>query len=250
MTVAVITGGRDRTPTLLEFEDVLARLLKRGATVVRHGACRGTDVAVAAWIEARSSIKVEPWPADFGGLGRRAGPVRNRAMLDGDPPDLFGEKPRPPASFLIALRGGIGTNDCTTAALAERWLPVEWIPDADEPRVWNRHHEDEKHPRPSPWIYVGRPSPLGNPWPLELREGETRAAAAAANLDRYKRWLWARIKPGQEDTAVIRELDSITDKHHLVCSCWPLHCHAEVIVAAWRWRARSLREYRGRTAVG
>lgn len=240
MTIAVITGGRDRTPTLAELHDVVARLTKRGATVVRNGKCRGTDQAVAAFLRARTELLVEDWPAEDFGSWPSCGPKRNRGMLDGDGLDLFGARPRPPADFLVALRGGVGTADCCSAALGERWLPIEWIPDVDEPRIWNRHHGDP----PGPSILVQRPTPLGNPWPLELRDGETRADAAAAALLRYKQWLWSRIKSGGRyfDPRVRAELESITAEHYLVCTCWPRHCHAEVIIEAWRWLNGQLKD--------
>jgi len=240
VTIAVLTGGRDRTPTRTELLDVVARLTKRGATTVRNGKCRGTDVAVAAFLRARTELLVEDWPAEDFGAWPSCGPKRNRGMLDGDwrgeqvELALSGHRcAKPPANFLIALKGGVGTADCCSAALGERWLPIEWIPDVDEPRIWNSHHGDP----PGPSILVQRPTPLGNPWPLELRDGETRAEAAAAALRKYKQWLWSRIKPGGRhfDPAVRAALESITADHYLICSCWPRHCHAEVIIEAWRW---------------
>jgi len=241
--VAVVTGGRDRSPTLLELERVLGCLRKRRAGVLRHGDCRGTDKAVAAWVSARApDIEVEAWPAEMFGRWPSCGPRQNRAMLDGAWPSsgtLF-EPERPRADFLIALRGGVGTADCCSAALGERWLPIEWVEDVDEPRAWNRHHGRA----PAPSLYVGRSpdprraSPLANPFPLELREGESRAEAAEINLRRYKRWLWRHIDPTSKEFSprVVAELDKITPEYHLVCSCWPRHCHAEVVIAAWRWR--------------
>jgi hypothetical protein len=262
--VAVITGGRNRQPTIVELEDALARLRDPAARlaarsvgkveIVRHGDCRGIDKAVAAWLKARTGdeFKIEAWPAEIFGTWPRCGPKRNRAMLDGAWPDsgtLFGEASRPRASFLVAFRGGVGTANCCSAALGERWLPIEWIPDVDEPRPWNRHHG----PPPEPSVYVGRArdprrsSPLANPWPLELEPGQARADAAAANLERYKRWLWSRLKPGgsDHDPRVLEALDQIGPEHHLICSCWPRRCHAEVIVAAWRWRREQVAPSRG-----
>lgn len=221
MAVAVITGGRDRTPTLFEFDQLAEVVEKRGITTIRQGDCRGTDKAVGAWVKARGLAAVETWPAEEHGAWPACGPKRNRAMLDGP------GKAR--ADVLIHFRGGRGTADCTGAAL-ERGIPVEFIVDTDEPRPWNRHHGEP----PGLNIYVGRGSPLGNPFTVELQPGETREQAAPRILDAYKRWLWTRIKAG--DRAVLGALDSIADDHYIVCSCWPRHCHAEVIVKAWRWR--------------
>ena len=218
MTIAVVTGGRDRIPTLAELLDIIVRLTKRGATTLRNGKCRGTDKAVAAFLRARTDLLIEDWPAEDYGSWPSCGPRRNRAMLDGDGLDLFGEKARPPAHFLIALKGGVGTSDCCTAALGERWLPIEWIPDVDEPRIWNGHWPEDP---PGPSILVQRPEPLGNPDPLVLREGETRAEAAIPALLRYKQWLWSRIKKGGRffDPAVRAALESITAEHWLICTC-------------------------------
>lgn len=173
-------------------------------------------------------------------------------MLDGNPAsaaskkstgqsDLFGESRlqstrgrtwTEPARALIALRGGGGTRTCIESALCERWLPVDWIPDADEPRLWNQHHGRE----PEPAMYIGQPSPLGNPWKLD--RDRPRAEQEQELLRKYKRWLWSKIDRGSAtfDPAIYRSLELITDQHHLVCYCWPLACHGEVVVAAWRWR--------------
>jgi hypothetical protein len=101
-----------------------------------------------------------------------------------------------------------------------------------EPRLWNRHHGNP----PGPALYVGRGSPLGNPFTLE--PGDDRLTAAPRILGAYRRWLWARVDQGSTefDPAVVSAIDSITAEHFLVCSCWPSLCHAEVIVRAWRHR--------------
>jgi hypothetical protein len=165
-------------------------------------------------------------------------------MLDGRrQADLFGTVTSPPADLLVHFRGGRGTADCTDAAI-ERGIPVELVVDADEPRPWNVHRkrwlngEWVEAPPPGPAIYIGRshkhggPSPLANPWPLEQREGESRAAAAQRLLSQYRRWLWAQLQdPGSGARAALK---AITPEHYLVCSCWPRHCHAEIVIAAWR----------------
>ena len=247
MTIAVVTGGRDRTPTLSEFEALLSVLERRGVTAVREGEARGTDKAIAAYLRARARVTVEPWAADWDRHGKAAGAIRNRAMLDGGPANmpgalLQGEHPRPRADLLIAFRGGRGTADCIAAAL-ERGLPVEWIPDADEPRAWNMHHGQP----PEPTIYVGRsprwggPHPLANPYPVQVGRGQSRSDVAGPALRAYKRWLWSKIDPesARRDPRVVAALESITPAHHLGCTCWPHHCHAEIVIAAWRWMQRN-----------
>jgi hypothetical protein len=232
MKIAVVTGGRDRLPTLAELVKLIEILTERGATHVREGECKGTDKTVAAWLKARTSLVVEPWRAEDYGEWPYCGHRRNEAMLDGDGQDLFGVFEHPPADFLVAFEGGPGTRHCIDAAKA-RAIPTVHIESVAEPRIWNAHHG----PAPGPTVKVGRPAPLGNPWPLELRDGETRADAAAAALARYKAWLWSRVSPNSRnfDRRVRSSLEKITAEHYLVCTCWPLHCHAEVIIAAWRW---------------
>lgn len=253
--IVAITGGLDRTPTLAELErldHVLgceieayrrpqpAGLTVLGATVVRHGDARGTDKSVAAYLRARRGLDIEPWPADWDGHGNSAGSIRNRAMLDGRHPD--GERGR--AQALIRFAGGRGTSDCCAAAL-ERGIPVVEIEPVAEPRPWNRHHGEPKmHGSTAkdvplaPTLYCGRGTPVGNPFKLPsgfVRGG--RAAAAVGVLGQYRRWLAARITPGSADfdPAVVGYIRSLTQEHFAVCSCWPRHCHVEIVIAAWRW---------------
>jgi len=110
------------------------------------------------------------------------------------------------------------------------------------PKVVNRHHfvyvegvgpPPKKKPRkgknflPQPWIYVGRGTPLGNPF----RPGnETSHADALAS---YRRWLWDRIR--RNEPAVMRAMRSIDQDTALVCSCAPNACHADIVMRAWHW---------------
>lgn len=63
----------------------LSHLLRHiGPFVLVHGACpRGADAMAAEWadIHADSGITVEAHPADWDGLGKRAGYVRNAHMV-------------------------------------------------------------------------------------------------------------------------------------------------------------------------
>lgn len=75
--------------------------------VVVHGACpRGADAIAAAWCEVQG-VPVEPHPADWAGLGRRAGPVRNAAMVEAG------------ASVCLAFIRGGSRGASHTAGLAE-----------------------------------------------------------------------------------------------------------------------------------
>ena len=81
---------------------------------------------------------------------------------------------------------------------------------------------------------VCRPSPLGNPFShrpsrFEVIEVGSRAEAIA----RYRTWLRARLEdPGSpQSREVARLLALYRARGHLalLCYCYPLSCHAEVI---------------------
>lgn len=240
--IVAITGGRLRFPTLAELDQLLELLANWGTLEVRHGACpprkneRGelvgsTDTYVAAWLKARTALRVEPYPADWKRLGRPAGAIRNREMLDGVKPGRLLREPQVHA--LIAFAGGTGTNDCRDAA-GERRLPVHVIEPIPEPHIWNSHHGKP----PGPALYCGRPSPVGNPDKVPPKlTAEQRAAFAVQALADYKLWLWRRINKSSRlyDPAVVEYILRLTPEHFAVCSCAPLHCHVEILIAAWRW---------------
>lgn len=71
------------------------------------------------------------------------------------------------------------------------------------PRVVNRHHFGEGE-LPTPWMYIGRGTPLGNPFTVK-EHGEGKA------LELYKKWLWQRI--AERDLAVLEALSKITEAH-------------------------------------
>jgi hypothetical protein len=89
--------------------------------------------------------------------------------------------------------------------------------------VVNRHHqkpEDEKGE------YIGRGTPLGNPWQVNAEYTRERAIA------QYEVWLNRQIQV--EDPDVMRELNRLIDIAEirplkLVCSCKPLACHGDIV---------------------
>lgn len=73
-------------------------------------------------------------------------------------------------------------------------------------------------------VYVGRPSPLGNPFVIG-RDGDR-----AAVVNKYGKWLEAE----RHNPAIKKELQKLKDMAkkgplELVCWCAPLSCHADVI---------------------
>jgi len=92
------------------------------------------------------------------------------------------------------------------------------------PLVINRHHYKKK-PKPRPWIYIGRGSPLGNPFTVKEHGLDA--------LELYRSWLWRKLV--ERDPGVLAEMRKITAQHHLVCSCAPRPCHGDVVVKAWAW---------------
>jgi hypothetical protein len=83
-------------------------------------------------------------------------------------------------------------------------------------------------------VYVGRPSPLGNPYALG-RDGNREQVIA-----KYSRWLWARLQ--EHDSPQEYELRRLlaqarSGELELLCWCHPLPCHAEVVRSALLWLA-------------
>lgn len=240
--IVAITGGRLRFPTLAELAELELLLADWGTLEVRHGACPprknkqgelvgSTDTYVAAWLKARTQLRVEPYPADWKRHGLAAGPIRNREMLAGVRPGHLLREHQ--AHALVAFAGGTGTLDCQTAA-AKLGIHVHPIAPVDEPRIWNSHHGKP----PGPALYCGRPSPVGNPDKVPPKlTAEQRAAFAVQALADYKRWLWRRINKSSRlyDPAVVEYILRLTAQHFAVCGCAPADCHVEIVIAAWRW---------------
>ena len=83
-------------------------------------------------------------------------------------------------------------------------------------------------------VYVGRPSPLGNPYALG-RDGSREQL-----IDRYRRWLWAQLQaPGSAQERELRRLlaQARSGELELLCWCAPLPCHAVVVRSALLWLA-------------
>lgn len=80
-------------------------------------------------------------------------------------------------------------------------------------RVWNKRQPGI----PATAVYVGRPSPFGNPFVIG-RDGE-RAEVIA----KYREWL-------QQQPALVARVQQELRGKDLVCWCAPHACHADVLM--------------------
>lgn len=104
-----VTGGRDYHDRAAVF----AALRAEAPSIVLQGGARGADLFARAYAREVGCglVTVE---AEWAIHGRKAGPLRNRMMLN--------MKPR----LLLAFPGGRGTDDCVRAAV-ERGILVRHI---------------------------------------------------------------------------------------------------------------------------
>jgi len=81
-------------------------------------------------------------------------------------------------------------------------------------------------------VYVGRPSPLGNPFAIG-RDGDRSQV-----ISRYREWLWEQVRAPRSPARL--ELHDLLEKARkgpleLVCWCAPQACHADVLARAIHW---------------
>jgi len=74
-------------------------------------------------------------------------------------------------------------------------------------------------------VYVGRGSKWGNRFVIG-RDGNRDEV-----ISKYRRWLWSNHE-------LLSQLGELRGKR-LGCFCRPLHCHADVLVAAVNWKFRT-----------
>jgi len=138
--IAVVTGGRDYcdVPRLWRWLDAISakygiRHVIDGASDDVTGPYVGWDYWCHHWALARD-IPTTRCHADWKGLGRKAGPIRNQRMLDLRPEfDLLPD-------ICLVGPGGRGTADMTARAKAAGILVIEAIPPhgarARVPNLW------------------------------------------------------------------------------------------------------------------
>lgn len=86
----------------------------------------------------------------------------------------------------------------------------------DDPKVVNRRYLP-KGSLPENAVYVGRPSPWGNPY--RLGAGRSRAQV----IEHYRAWLERYPEMAERARKELRGKD-------LVCWCAPEPCHADVLL--------------------
>lgn len=92
-------------------------------------------------------------------------------------------------------------------------------------------------------IYVGRPSPLGNPFAAKnSQSAQFKVSTCEEAVAHYRQYLWNKIK--QQDAKVLAALQSIKQQSQegkVVLLCWCVNragegtCHAHTIKKAVEW---------------
>ena len=70
-------------------------------------------------------------------------------------------------------------------------------------------------------IYIGRGSPLGNPFPIEHGTDKDRAQV----IEKYREYFYEKIAPNPEMKKYLESLRGLK----LGCHCKPLPCHGDII---------------------
>lgn len=88
---------------------------------------------------------------------------------------------------------------------------------------------DERHYPKERIVYVGRPSALGNPFPMTNKADDRERADVIA-----KYALWFRQQLDADNPEVLAEIDRIhtmlqDGPVYLMCWCAPKACHADVL---------------------
>jgi hypothetical protein len=103
--------------------------------------------------------------------------------------------------------------------------------------ILNRHHGTP----PRDAVYVGRGTPLGNPFPIDGERTRDQAVEAYAN--------WLDVRLAERDPRVLTALLGLHEDSKLLCCCAPARCHAEVIRDRWP-QARAIAAALGKNSMG
>lgn len=85
-------------------------------------------------------------------------------------------------------------------------------------------------------VWIDRRSPLGNPFPLGMKNDDKARAEVIA---KYRTWLWKEMQQSNSRVMVeLRHLIQLEQTHgnvSLICWCKPKPCHGDVIIKALAW---------------
>ena len=112
----LVCGGREYDDRDFVYRILDAVHRKQPISEIIHGACHkgGADILAEDWAKSRQ-VNYRGIPAKWGKLGKRAGRIRNKEMLDAASP-----------SGVVAFPGGDGTADMVKQA-RDRGISV-WSP--------------------------------------------------------------------------------------------------------------------------
>jgi predicted Rossmann-fold nucleotide-binding protein len=110
----LVCGGRDYKNVSAVHRALAALHAKKTIALIIEGGARGADRLAREWA-AENGIAVQTFEAEWDRFGRRAGPLRNKRMLEDGKPD-----------GVVAFPGGDGTADMINQAEAcglKVWRP-------------------------------------------------------------------------------------------------------------------------------
>jgi len=120
----LVTGSRDWTDEAPIRASLESQLAEWGGISVIHGACRGADEIAGQWardcIFSRRPVRLEVYPANWTAHGKRAGPLRNRQMLETGVD----------VCLAFIMPGSRGAEDCVRAAMAANVPCIVHRPDS------------------------------------------------------------------------------------------------------------------------
>ena len=129
----IVTGGRDFDDEFSANRVFDALLHQKHDLTIVHGGAPGADMLAHRWAQ-RHGVREEIFPADWEAYGKKAGPIRNTAMIK--------SVRAIPYSKVIAFPGGGGTADCVRKAKSAGILVLEVTPARQVLRVVSASEAD------------------------------------------------------------------------------------------------------------
>jgi hypothetical protein len=106
MSELLVCGGREYTERVFLFEKLDEFHERCPVSHLIHGGARGADTLAHQWALSREIPRITVHPAQWGRHGKRAGPIRNMAMLNSHP-----------GVAVMAFPGGKGTQHMINLAV-------------------------------------------------------------------------------------------------------------------------------------